>query len=433
MKAKYKSTKTFSDTKARTGGDKAPRIDELVDLFTWPKKASWVRVRLVGPVTSYAHHWINITTKDGNEIQVPKQCLSYDAEEETRDSTKKCPYCAFDKEQAKFQSYYYTNAIIRDLQDDEPAKKRITKEEEKTGIKDMDSESWTPVRVLRIPPGLAAKLQSLSELNKHGPKDNKKAFPLSHEKYGMDISLRYDSKAAGADKYQVQKEERTALTDEEQEFLMYNIEDLISPEELSVAKAEYKQLAAKVTGAPKEEESEDEDDEEDYEDEEEEDEPPAKSKKPTKGKKKPVDEDEDEEEEEESEEEEDEEDEPPAKSKKPVKKPAKSKKSSDEEEDDDESDDDVDESDEEEDDEPPTKSKKKALVKPTKGKKKPVDEDEDEDEDEEEDEDEDEEEESDEEDDEDFDFDDEEEESDEEDEEDEPPAKSKKPVKKVRK
>lgn len=395
MKAQFKRTNTFSDKKGHVGTEKQPRIDDLIDLLKL-KPGKWMNLRLVGPVFSYGMHWIEIETKEGKLTKLGKQCLAYSDEIESKDSTIDCPYCELD---GYINTHYYTNVIVRDLEDDKPAKIRVSSEEKQTGFKDKDSESWTPVRVLRLPAGAAAKLHSLSELNKHGAKGAKKSYPLSDERYGRDLLVMWDKDAAPANQYNFQLGEPSEL---DEDYLLYNIEDMITPESYDKAEKEAERLSERMVGGDDEE---DEDDDEDY--------APSKSKKSApakKGGKKPVDEDEDEDD--------DEEEEPPAKSKKSA--PAKkSKKPVDE--------DDEDDFDEDEEDEPPAKSKKAPA------KKSKVDDEDDEDDFDEDDED-------------DFDEDDEEDEppakksakkskkpvndDDDDDDDDEPPVKSKKPVKK---
>lgn len=237
-RAKFKTNKTFQESKPRTGGDDNKKLDDMVDTLKLPEK-EYVSMRLIGPAIPYAQHWIEFHSSKGKDVNIPKICLAFDPETEDFDSDKKCPYCDGGN---KASVAYLTNAIIRDLQENEPAKKgKPSDAEKKSGFKEKSSKCWTPVRVVRCTSTVASKFQNLSNANK--VKDKKSgetvAKPLSDEKYGRDIQMLYDSKAAGAAKYDVQKgDERTPLTEEESEYLVWNIEGLFEPEELSRAKQE---------------------------------------------------------------------------------------------------------------------------------------------------------------------------------------------------
>lgn len=380
-KAKFKTQKTFDDTKGGAG-NKAPRVDELTDLLKLPPN-EWITLRFVGPTVSYGIHWIKTKKQDGKETSFPAVCLSYDPETEETDSTRECPWCDAENELIRFGPEYYSNAIVRSLQEDEPSKKsKPTEEEAESGFKKKGSKTWTPVRAVRLTRTLVRELKKLGALNR--VKDKKsgetKAYPLSHPKYGCDINIMYDpNEKTPAKKYMVQKGERTALTEDEQEYLMQPIEDLQKPDSLKEANKSFERWAEKMdVGAKKNKKKskdEDEDDDSDDEDEDEDEAPKGKGKKAPAAKKgKSKDEDEDDEDSDDSDDDEDDEDDKPAK-KKAGKKASKS---------DDEDEDEDDEDDEDEDDEP--KSKKKPAGK--KSKKDDDDEDDDEDEDEDDDEDE---------------------------------------------
>jgi hypothetical protein len=231
---------------------------------------------LVGSVFSYGQHWLPIVTKEGKETNFPKVCLAYDDEIEEKDSEKACPYCDLID---YIQVHYYVNVIVRELEEDVPARIRQTPEEKKTGFKDMNSDSWTPVRVLRLPAGAVAKLNQLSELNLHGPKGKRVSYPLSDEQYGRDVMVMYDKDAAPANQYTFQLGEPTVL---EEDYLLWNVENLMVPEELKVAKEQAKRLAALSPDSA-----------EDGEDEEDDYDPPARKPSAKKPARKQVDDDDD--------------------------------------------------------------------------------------------------------------------------------------------
>jgi hypothetical protein len=381
-KAKFKTEKTFDDTKGGAG-NKAPRVDELTDLLKLPP-SEWITLRFVGPTVSYGIHWIKTKKQDGKETSFPAVCLSYDPETEETDSTRECPWCDAESELIRFGPEYYSNAIVRSLQEDEPSKKqKHTEEEKESGFKKKGSKSWTPIRAVRLTRTLVRELKKLGALNR--VKDKKsgetKAYPLSHPKYGCDINIMYDpNEKTPAKKYMVQKGERTALSDEEQEYLMQPIEDLQKPDSLKESNKSFERWAEKMdVGSKKKSKKKDDEDDEDSDEDDEDEAPKGKGKKgpaAKKGKSKKDDDEDDEDTDSDDDDEDDDEDDKPAK-KKAGKKASKS--------DDDEDDEDED-SDDEDDDEDEPKSKKKPAGK--KSKKDDDDEDEDEDEDEDDDEDE---------------------------------------------
>jgi hypothetical protein len=457
------------DAKPRVGRE-TTKLDEVVDLLKLPPN-KWIQVRLLDTeIFPVKQHWVNIIAgKDKREVKIPKICVSFDPATEKNKKGVHCPYC--DLAGGDVGPFYLVNAINRELQDNEPKKKpKFTAEEKETGFKDIHSNSWTPVQVIRVTPSLMTKIQNLKDLNKHKLKSGTKKFSVSDVKYGADISIKHDPKAKGPEQYQANLGDKAPLTEEEQAYLIHEfnegILDALGRETEKEAKAEINRMQIvddtempdeddededekelgkkkkKSKPAPKskkksksydeddedeDEEDDSDDDEDEDEDEDEDDEPPRKSKKKpapkSKKKSKSYDDDdeddEDEDDDSDDDEDEDEDDEPPRKSKK---KPApKSKKKSksyddeDEDEEDDSDDDDEDDEDEDDDDEPPRKSnsKKKPPVKSKKKSKSYDDDDEDDDDSDDEDEDDDE---------------------DDDDEDDEPPRKSKKkPLTKAKK
>lgn len=319
--------------------DTKRRLNELIDLVEWPKKPKHIQVRQIGPVTAYAQHWIKIRakTKDSKkevEFAIPKICLNYNAKTDEYNDSKECPYC---KSGDNPKKDYLANFIVRSLQDDEPRKKpKHVKSERKLGkvvsysdeefhIKDMSSKSWTPVRVMRLPITIAGKLKDLGDLNKVNTKKGIKTFDIDHPKYGRDISIKFDKDAKGGGAmYDVQKEDKSPLTEEELEYLLYNL-SIMKAESLEEAKREFKNLKPKMVNQDSDEEEEDvEEDEESFDEDEdidEEDEIDMNKKKKKSKKKKRRDEEEDEDSDDEEEE-------------KPRKKKKKKSKYRDEDEDD---------------------------------------------------------------------------------------------------
>ena len=386
------------------------RLEDLVDVVKLPNN-KWVQIRILNTeIISYKQHWINIlASKTKREVRIPKLCLAHDPQ--TEESSGECPYCEVESQSG---TNYLLNVIVRSLQEDAPAKIRSTKAESASGFKDLNSESWTPVRVLRLTSGLMKKVQELKGLNKVKGKDGVKTFDVNHEKYGVDLNIKYDENAKGPEKYQVNMAEKSPLTEEELSYLTYEVSsdtlDAMGLETLAEAKKELSRM--QIVGAEEFDEDadlgkkksktsknsksfDDEDDEDlpvksakkpaakskkvvdedddDVDDDDEDDEaPPKRGAKPAAKSKKVVDEDDDD-----FDDEDDEDEAPPKRVTKPAaKKPvAKSKKVVDEDDEDDSDFDDED--DEDEDEAPPKRGAKPAAKKPAVKSKKVVDDDED--------------------------------------------------------
>lgn len=248
------------------GDRKRKRLDEVVDMVDLTKKLQ--SLRLVGPIVPYAQWWIDILVQNNKVVSIPKVCPAFDPETGEIDDNIEDPYSELDNEK-RLQVRYYVNAIVRLEQDKEP--KNLpdpTPEEDKTGFKTKDSPTWTPVRVLGIPPMVAQKLQELQTQNRHAVKNRKtgrtvkKAFDLTHPKFGRDILISYDKDAGSpANYYNTSLDERSPLTDDEMEYFIWDIEGLagkdgvFEPESPEEAKREAAALAGKVQSEKPDEES----------------------------------------------------------------------------------------------------------------------------------------------------------------------------------
>ena len=221
----------FDDVPDASGYDSV-RLEELFELWLPSKEATTAMDVRILPHTMLPvkTHWVEITTKKG-AITVPKVCVSFDPDNQSEPlEGRDCPYCKLDHTKdtgvARSQIYYYANAIIRDLQEDKPVKMRKpTADEAKTGVKDINSKSWTPVRVIQLTPGLARRLKDMAASNKAKIKGETKTFPVNHAKFGVDVTIKFNPKASGEAKYSLDKTERTPLTEEELEYLYFDLED----------------------------------------------------------------------------------------------------------------------------------------------------------------------------------------------------------------
>lgn len=216
---------------------------EVVDLQKFPDK-TYLRIRLVGGVMQTGSYWVSTTKKDGKVGQFNTGCSSWNPETCSQDDNKEDPWRDFEREQVeagiprsdrlvRFTKQYFMNAIIRNIQDNEPSRKpKPTENEQETGYKEKDSDTWTPVRVVSLPMTVLDQIQKLKAINvvKLKRKDGTvttKTFDMNHPKYGCDILIMYDSSKAGASKYTVTKGDgRTPLSEEEQAYLTWDLDQL---------------------------------------------------------------------------------------------------------------------------------------------------------------------------------------------------------------
>ena len=231
----------------KAGNNDSLKIDEIVDVYQLTKEAlDWANFRLLPyGILSVGMHWVSIITpKEKKEINIPKVCLRHNPEDDEKPLDVHCPYCDLDSSVGgKAGVAYYVNAIVRDLQDNQPRKfQKPSSSEKKSGMIDIKSKTWTPIRVIRLTAGLATKLTKLAGRNIH----KKKPYPVDDVKYGIDLGIMYDAKAAGVDKYQLDKGSKTPLTKDEKKYLFWDLNvdilakiGLETPEE---AKKEFKKL-----------------------------------------------------------------------------------------------------------------------------------------------------------------------------------------------
>jgi len=302
--AKQKGTDL--DDIADGAGGKRPRITDKVNMVKFPE-GKWLQARLFGPIYTYAGYWVKTKKKDGKAATFYVPCPSYDPNTQQRDSSKYDPWRDLEAQQiaddvpqaerlVRFAKKGYINGIVRSAEKDKPRKVSATKKELKTRFKDKDSDSWTPV--FGFPLGTAAlnKLKEQGQLNTKEVNGQTKAFPLTHEKYGRDVRIKYDSTKAPADQYQVvMGDKRMPLTDEQKEYLIWDLSELEDEIPEAEVRRDFESWASrngiKVKGAKgkKKSKDEDEDDEDlpdDDGDDDEDDEPKKKKgKADKKGKK----------------------------------------------------------------------------------------------------------------------------------------------------
>jgi hypothetical protein len=384
------SGKDFDDVPTSGYGEKSRKPTEQVQMLNTPD-GKWTLFRPIGPAYSYAGHWITVTKKDGKLSQFYMACAAWDPESVQRqggNGAEHCKFCALeafykendtprDDRKSRFTVDHYANVISRVEQKRKPEDAFISEAEAETGFKVLDSDSWTPVRVVRMTDNVVRKVKGIRELNVHEDENgDTQTYPASHKKYGCDIQLKYTAKNPPATRYETNRGNPTPLKKSEAGYLVWDLSDLTDYPTTAEMAAEFdswaarnhvvvpgltKKVAGKGKPAPVDDEDEDDGEEEvpkakakrkpapvadEFEDDGE-DEAPAPKAKPKK-KPAPVDDDE--------EFSDDEDDAPPPKAKKPEPKRQAEP-----------------EDDFEDDDTPPPKAKKPAAKKPA-----PVDDDDDE-------------------------------------------------------
>lgn len=189
------------------------KYDKDFDRFSFPD-GDWAQIRLIGNVYDYNVHWVPAVKKQNESLTAyPMPCRK------NIDSKKPCPLC---QAGIKRQTVYLSNAIIRDLQEDKP--ERIKGPPAGTEFRKAGDKWWSPVRVIQFPFGVAQSIKNISALNKAKTKDGIKVFSLEHPKYGRDLNILLDKNQSGSGMYNIQKEDKSPLSDEEKEYLLYNLE-----------------------------------------------------------------------------------------------------------------------------------------------------------------------------------------------------------------
>lgn len=177
--------KDFDNTNPRTRDKNWKEDISLADL---PKMDEWYAYRIVGGIFSYAQHWIEFTNKGGEKKRYPIDCANWDPDGETPTKKGGCPACEVGLRPA---ARYMMNVIDRTAQS--------------RGESD-------PIRALDVPPTVMRQMIDLKKLNVV----KGEARSIAHPKLGCDLHLQKQrSKKRGGVEWQVQKGDRSPLTEEE--------------------------------------------------------------------------------------------------------------------------------------------------------------------------------------------------------------------------
>ncbi len=247
---------------------KSARIEDFSQTLQYPPN-EYVDQRLFGPLFSILYIWFDIKTKEGKKVSIPKICLDYDPKEH-KIVREICPYRASGN--GRMAQVFYSNSIIRDLQNAEPKKTpKPTRYERKKRplvpgsdtlyyVKEAGSKSWTPVRLVKLTSTTMTKADKLKSKNIHKVKGEKTAYSIAHPKYGRDISISFDPNAAGAAMYDIQNGEPSPLTEKEQNYLMQPFfTKAVEPLDVKSAKKDMTQLLSVLVKKKGEDDDDDDD------------------------------------------------------------------------------------------------------------------------------------------------------------------------------
>ena len=258
LRRSYDDAKGFK--KKRIHGDrKRPRVEDVVELAKLTKK--FKEFRLVGPLVCYAMWWFEVRTKEGKVVSFPKPAVSFDPETGEIDNSIEDPYrdCQAEK---RLQVSYFHNAIDRAMQENEPKRKpKPTREENASGFKIKETDTWTPVVVVRVPPTIAQQLQTFETLNRWKKTNSKtgrtvtRTFDIPHPRFGRDVSISYDKDSKSpANYYNLSLSDKSPLTEEEMDYFIWNVEGLagegmpFAPDSIEEARQEAASLEGRTTG-----------------------------------------------------------------------------------------------------------------------------------------------------------------------------------------
>ena len=174
------AVKRYSDEK---------KWEDEVEWFSFPDD-KMVLIRIVGNVEVLARHWI----KTLSNKMFPAWCPRLDSEENFQHD-RPCPAHADFEDKA--QKMIITNAIIRTMQ---------------------ERGDPSPIKGIMLPHAVNDDLVSIAELIKGNPADEEK---------GVDLAVKYSSKAVGNKKWSIQRGDTTPLTEAELKYRRYDFPKIV--------------------------------------------------------------------------------------------------------------------------------------------------------------------------------------------------------------
>lgn len=180
MGKKLSQVKRYSDEK---------KWEDDVEWFSFPDERM-VLIRIVGDVEVLARHWIK--TMSGKMF--PAWCPRLD-DEENFQGDRPCPAHADFED--KSQKMIVGNAIIRQMQ---------------------ERGDPNPVKGIMLPHAVNDDLAQIAELIGEDPADDVK---------GVDLAVKYSSKAVGNKKWSIQRGDTTPLTEAEKKFHYFPLNKIV--------------------------------------------------------------------------------------------------------------------------------------------------------------------------------------------------------------
>jgi hypothetical protein len=185
----------FADMK---GSERTPRWEDDLRMYKLPD-GKWAKVRVVGKAFMLVRHWLR--SKKGKNF--PVLCHNFDPV--TRRFTKKvCPVCAYRDpktgEEMRWSKIAYVNLIPRS----EQAKNK------------KHPKEWR--FAFAMPNAVIRKIAELTDLEGAEPSDPRK---------GYDLEILHNPAADPASQYNVQRGEKSKLTEEEQKLDLYYFPKLV--------------------------------------------------------------------------------------------------------------------------------------------------------------------------------------------------------------
>jgi hypothetical protein len=191
----------WGNAKTNTFGDKFAFADhaQFLDL-SQAAADKWYRIRCIGDLWPVRQLWFETKSDQGGTHRWPKLATSFDPQTEEYVKLPKGQldyYKAFAEANGGRVTSSFWSLVIDRVEQSEPPRKmpKPTAAEEKTGLKDMSSKSWTPIYLVIFNSQLVEKIQTLMERNK--------GVPPSDPAKGFDIMVRYDTKTKAPDKWSV--------------------------------------------------------------------------------------------------------------------------------------------------------------------------------------------------------------------------------------
>lgn len=247
----------FNEVRTNSGGDRAPSIRDQVDQFKFPAD-KFVTVRIISPVFMYAGYWVQTKKKDGGKAKFYMPSPSYNPESQSFDSTVFDPFFEYSRNEkdvdrehrlVQVQKYGYCNAIIMHEEARRPERiPRPTEQELQTGFKEKDSDSWTPVKVLRLSSTMMEQIQGIAQTNivTNRTTGETKAMSIAHPKFGMTIRIKHSPNKPAASQYQILPGDKLPLNERQMKYLTWDLSDLERPEPEDRIRESYDRWAEKM-------------------------------------------------------------------------------------------------------------------------------------------------------------------------------------------